>query len=179
MTTKKNSPDVAVGAIATGLAKNEGAPNLAQNTKTIKFLKGYPSWYTPRMREAAYNVICRGLDASLDNIGKELNRTDPHRPLELECGFLSCFMQGGKLSPFIDVNTFKDSKNKIIFNAIRSVRILGLVGAESVIMFLRSTVELERAGGVKYIQWLSGVPGLPVMTAGYARELLAVRAEGR
>lgn len=96
-----------------------------------------------------------------------------------ERGFLSCVIAGAKIPAEITRDSFKISRNKIVFQALRELEKLNLAGIEALTVFLRETGRLEAAGGKDYLSGTESMIGVPSAVRGFALGLLRLNLGAR
>jgi hypothetical protein len=90
---------------------------------------------------------------TVKNIGEQL-RFDEFGPYYYEMAFLSCILAGGEIPDTVTEAIFYDSRNKILFRAMKHLKLLGILNYSCLVSFLSEFGILRQCGDVAYLKKL-------------------------
>jgi replicative DNA helicase len=108
------------------------------------------------------------LPLTLKTIGEQL-RFDEFGPYYYEIAFLSCVLAGGEIPDTVAETVFYDPRNKILFRAMKHLKLLGILNYSCLISFLSEFGVLWKCGGRAYLTKLEST-----MPVDYAVNSLAI-----
>jgi hypothetical protein len=137
-------------------------------TKTLPPGTKESDFYSPANRKFIRGCLAvqkKGLPLTIQNIGDQL-RLEEYGPYYLEMAFLSCILSGGSAPDAVAELVFSDTRNRIIFRAIKRLQTLGLVNFHCLVGFLTAFNMLQKCGGMAYLEKIESV--MPVSFAASA-----------
>jgi hypothetical protein len=90
---------------------------------------------------------------TIKNIGEQL-LLDEFGPYYYEMAFLSCILAGGKIPDTVTEAVFYDFRNKILFRAMKHLKLLGILNYSCLVNFLSEFGVLRKCGDVAYLKKL-------------------------
>jgi hypothetical protein len=105
---------------------------------------------------------------TVKNIGEQL-LLDEFGPYYYEMAFLSCVLAGGEIPDTVTETVFYDSRNRVLFRAMKHLKLLGILNYPCLVSFLTEFGVLRKCGNAAYLKKIEST-----MPVDYAVNSLAI-----